>query len=54
VRSFNLLSAPDALVAEPAVFGRILATWRARDEQPPAEVQGPAREEMVELLARVA
>ncbi|HET6303524.1 MAG TPA: NAD-binding protein [Myxococcota bacterium] len=54
VRSFNLLSAPDALVADPAVFGRILATWRTRETLPPAELQGPARQEMVELLARVA
>ncbi len=53
-RSFNLLAPPDALVSDPAIFGRILAVWRARDAQPAAEVQGPAREEMVELLARVA
>jgi hypothetical protein len=54
VRTFNLLSPPDALVADPAVFGRILSVWRARDAQPAAEPQGPARDEMVELLARVA
>jgi 2-polyprenyl-6-methoxyphenol hydroxylase-like FAD-dependent oxidoreductase len=54
VRTFNLLSPPDALVADPAVFGRILSVWRARDAQPAAEPQGPERDEMVELLARVA
>jgi 2-polyprenyl-6-methoxyphenol hydroxylase-like FAD-dependent oxidoreductase len=52
-RSFNLLAAPDALVTDPDVLQRILAAWRERDSRE-APVPGPDRDEMVELLERVA
>jgi 2-polyprenyl-6-methoxyphenol hydroxylase-like FAD-dependent oxidoreductase len=50
LRAFNLLVPPDALMKDPDVVGRVLAAWRGRTQQAPAEAQGPGREEMLELL----
>ena len=53
-RIFNLLAAPDALVTNPDVLQRILAAWRERDSREAPAPPGPGRDEMVELLERVA
>ncbi len=54
MRAFNLLVAPDALMTNPDVIGRVLAAWRDRDRREPIETQGPDRAEMLELLLRAA
>ena len=54
LRVFNLLAAPDAMLRDPDVAGRVLAAWRERDRRAPEELPGPERGAMVELLARVA
>ena len=52
VRSFNLLSPPDALVKDPDVSARVLAVWQDRDNRPPEEPLGPAtRAELLGILA---
>jgi 2-polyprenyl-6-methoxyphenol hydroxylase-like FAD-dependent oxidoreductase len=53
-RTFNLLAAPDALVTDPDVLQRILAAWREKDSREAPAPPGPGRDEMVELLERVA
>ncbi|MEN8185123.1 MAG: hypothetical protein ABFS46_21585, partial [Myxococcota bacterium] len=53
-RSFNLLSPPDALLSDPEVLQRVLKAWRERDSRQAAQPLGPGREEMVDLLDRVA
>jgi 2-polyprenyl-6-methoxyphenol hydroxylase-like FAD-dependent oxidoreductase len=54
MRSFNLLTPPDALMKDPDVIARVLAAWRDRDQRAPVEIPGPERSEMVELLQRAA
>jgi hypothetical protein len=54
LRAFNLLVPPDALMKDPDVIARVLAAWRGRDQRALAEMPGPARSEMVELLQRAA
>ena len=53
-RTFTLLSAPNALVTNPDVLQRILAAWREKDSREAPARPGPGRDEMVELLERVA
>ena len=50
VRSLNLLSAPDALIADADVGARVLAIWQDRDNRPAEAPLGPGRDEMLELL----
>jgi len=54
MRTFNLLTPPDALMKDPDVIARVLAAWRDRDQRAPVEMPGPERSEMVELLQRAA
>jgi 2-polyprenyl-6-methoxyphenol hydroxylase-like FAD-dependent oxidoreductase len=54
LRVFNLLAPPDALLADAAVIGRILAVWRAREGRAPLDLPGPERDAMLEVLARAA
>ncbi len=51
MRSFNLLSAPDALTTDADVSARILAVWQDRDNRPPPPELGPKlRRDFLELL----
>lgn len=50
IRAFNLLQAPDALMNDPDVIGRVLAVYQDRESRPPEPVLGPPRDEMLVLL----
>ena len=51
MRTFNLLSSPDAMAKDPDVGARVFAVWLDRENRPPAAPLGPAsRQEFVELL----
>jgi 2-polyprenyl-6-methoxyphenol hydroxylase-like FAD-dependent oxidoreductase len=50
-RSFNLLTAPDAMATDPDVGARVLAAWQDRDNRPPEPELGPRRRaDLVALL----
>ena len=50
-RSLNLLTSPDALMADPDVGARVLALWQDRENRPPEQPLGPRRRaELLELL----
>lgn len=52
VRTFNLLTTPDAMMTDQAVFNRVLAVWQDRDNRPPPPSLGPKhRADLLELLA---
>lgn len=51
VRTFNLLSAPDALMTDPDVVARVLAVWQDRDARPSEAPLGPSTR--VELLTSI-
>jgi len=51
-RTFNLLCAPDAMVKDADVFGRVLAVFQDRDNRPPEPLLGPATR--AELLAAIS
>lgn len=53
MRVFNLLSAPNDLMADPDLFGRVLAVWNRRDERERKQ-RGPGRKELVALLGQAA
>ena len=48
-RSLNLLTAPNALIKDPDVTGRVLTVWQDRDNRQPEPALGPKRR--VDLLA---
>jgi 2-polyprenyl-6-methoxyphenol hydroxylase-like FAD-dependent oxidoreductase len=50
IRTFNLLTTPDAMLTDGEVFGRVLAAFQDRDNRPPEPVLGPPRTEMLEAL----
>lgn len=50
MRMFNLLSTPDALLADPDILARVLAVFGDRDERPPEPVLGPGRRELLTSL----
>ena len=51
-RTFNLLCAPDAMVKDTDVFGRVLAVWQDRANRPPEPLLGPAtRADLLVALA---
>ena len=50
VRTFNLLTAPDALMTDPDVMGRVMEVWNHRDEREPEPLQGPEREQLFAAL----
>ena len=50
IRAFNLLTAPDALMADTDLAARVLKVWQERDERPPVERDGPTEDEMLALL----
>ena len=50
-RSLNLLTSPDALMADPDVGARVLAVWQDRENRAPEEPLGPRRRaDLMELL----
>jgi 2-polyprenyl-6-methoxyphenol hydroxylase-like FAD-dependent oxidoreductase len=54
LRAFNLLSPPDALLADPDLVGRVLAVYQDRENRPPEPVLGPDRPEMLAHLVGAA
>src|SRR3954452_10588113 len=50
VRTFNLLTTPDALLRDPDVMGRVLSAYQDRENRPPEPVLGPPREELLAQL----
>jgi 2-polyprenyl-6-methoxyphenol hydroxylase-like FAD-dependent oxidoreductase len=50
-RSFNLLTAPDAMAKDPDLGARVFAVWQDRDNRPAAPQLGPTlRREFLDLL----
>lgn len=49
---FNLLRAPDSLMTDSDVIGRVMAVYQDRDNRAPEPALGPAREELLECLAQ--
>ena len=48
----NLMDPPGDLMKNPAVMQSLMASYAKRDErEPPKNMEGPKRDEMVELLA---
>jgi 2-polyprenyl-6-methoxyphenol hydroxylase-like FAD-dependent oxidoreductase len=50
VRAFNLLDAPDAVMSDPDVVGRVMAAYAERDQRPPDEPLGPPRSTLMAAL----
>jgi len=50
LRMFNLLTAPDALLTDADVIGRVLAVYGERDGRPPEPSPGPDRATMLATL----
>jgi len=53
-RTVNLLSTPNAVLADADLMARVLAYWQARDSRPPVPLAGPTRDEMLAALSVVA
>lgn len=53
-RAFNMLDAPDALMANPKVLEGSMAAHAARDQRPPAPKLGPDRDEFLAVMAAAA
>jgi 2-polyprenyl-6-methoxyphenol hydroxylase-like FAD-dependent oxidoreductase len=51
VRAFNLLVAPEALMADPELMGRVLAVYQERDQREPDPPLGPPRAVLLDELA---
>jgi hypothetical protein len=51
LRMFNLLEAPDSLMGNAEVIGRVMAVYQGRDERPPEEPLGPDRAALLDALA---
>ena len=54
LRMFNLLEAPDSLMSDPDVLGRVLDVYQRRDSRPPEQPLGPDRATMVSILEGAA
>lgn len=54
LRNFNLLDAPESLLSNADVIGRVLAVWRARESRPVATPLGPSRDEMLRVVSDAA
>jgi 2-polyprenyl-6-methoxyphenol hydroxylase-like FAD-dependent oxidoreductase len=50
-RSFNMLDAPDALMADPKVITAAMQAHATKDERPPAPKLGPERDEFLAVMA---
>jgi 2-polyprenyl-6-methoxyphenol hydroxylase-like FAD-dependent oxidoreductase len=51
IRAFNLLVAPEALMSDPDVINRVMASYQERESRPPEPSLGPPRHEMLDALA---
>ena len=51
LRMFNLLEAPDSLMGNAEVIGRVMAVYQGRDERPPEAPLGPDRAALLGALA---
>jgi flavin-dependent dehydrogenase len=51
IRTFNLLTTPDALLRDGDVMTRVMAAYNDRENRPPEPLLGPPREEMLAALA---
>lgn len=54
IRAFNLLEAPDSLMQDADVIGRVLTVFQDRENREPPPPLGPPRAEMIERLDDVA
>ena len=54
IRAFNLLVAPDALMSDSDVIGRVLTVYQDRESRPPEVVLGPPRDQMLDVLELAA
>ncbi len=50
MRNFNLLTAPDTVIKDLDVMGRVFSAWQERETRPPEPSLGPERESMVARL----
>ncbi len=50
-RSFNMLDAPDALMANPKVVAASMTALAQKDQRPPAPKLGPDRPEFLAIMA---
>jgi 2-polyprenyl-6-methoxyphenol hydroxylase-like FAD-dependent oxidoreductase len=50
LRMFNLLEAPDSLMTNYDVIGRVMQVYQDRDQRPPEEPLGPDRSELMAAL----
>jgi 2-polyprenyl-6-methoxyphenol hydroxylase-like FAD-dependent oxidoreductase len=50
LRVLNLLTAPDAIIGDPEIVGRVLTVWQARGERPDPPAEGPTQDEMLRIL----
>ena len=50
LRMFNLLQAPDSLLADVDVIGRVMTVYQDRDNRPAEPAIGPDRAALLELL----
>jgi 2-polyprenyl-6-methoxyphenol hydroxylase-like FAD-dependent oxidoreductase len=53
LRWFNLLSTPDALMADPEIVNDVMAAYQDRDNHPEPPVLGPDRETLLPTLSSV-
>lgn len=54
MRTFNLLDPPDAVMRDPEVVMRVMATWQDRARREPPPRLGPERDELLDLLKGAA
>jgi 2-polyprenyl-6-methoxyphenol hydroxylase-like FAD-dependent oxidoreductase len=53
-RAVNLLSTPNAVMADAELMARVFAYWQTRDSRPPVAPPGPTRPEMIAALSAQA
>jgi hypothetical protein len=53
-RAFNMLDAPDALMANPKVLEGSMKAHAEKDQRPPAPKLGPDRDEFLAVMAAAA
>jgi len=54
LRMFNLLEAPDSLMTNPDLLGRVMEAFQTRDQREPDPPLGPPREELLATLGLAA
>lgn len=50
IRAFNLLQAPEQLMSDPVIIGKVMESYQQRFDRPPEEPFGPPRSEMLAAL----